>query len=199
MTTELPAPFNHYSPNEIIVYGLNAGWFQDYGKASAALTAKLDPLSIRDDGDYQLKMELRSVDGKASKPVEDSWSVAVAYGYAYEGQCYRFDRPKMLMFRAKDVGLIDAVGCGFGETETLVVPAGQSPAPGKGKPPTAEPGYPSKFYMWRVTKLQQIIEVSVETDFAEKIVLDANLPGNKAPKTYAGNMQLGHRSGRLTD
>ena len=202
MSTELPAPFKEYSPNEIVIYGLNAGWIQNHGNTKPplpALSSKVDALSMPDGSSYQLKMKLRPVDEKGNyKAIDDNWSVAVAYGYAYEGHCYRFDQPKMLMFRAKDRGLVSAVGCGFGKTDELVVPYPKTPDPGKGPVPEETPGYPSQFYMWRVTKLQEIMEVSVEAGFAEKLILESNLPGNKAPNTYAGNMQLGHRSGRLT-
>ena len=202
MSTELPAPFKEYSPNEILLYGLNAGWIQDQGGKKppfAALAAKVDALSLPAGGSYQLKMKLRQVDKKGDyEDIDENWSIAVAYGYAYEGHCYRFDRPRMLMFRAKDKGLVSAVGCGFGKTEDLEVPYPGTPNPGKGPVPKKEPDYPSKFYMWRVTKLQEIMEISIEAGFAEKLILEANLPGNKSPNTYAGNMQLGHRSGRLT-
>ena len=34
---------------------------------------------------------------------------------------------------------------------------------------------------------------------AEQIVLEANLPGKRSPKSYSATMQLAHRSGRLTE
>jgi hypothetical protein len=35
--------------------------------------------------------------------------------------------------------------------------------------------------------------------FVEQLVLDANLPGKRAPNMYVGRMMLGHRSGKLSD
>ena len=35
--------------------------------------------------------------------------------------------------------------------------------------------------------------------FVEQIVLEANLPGKRAPSMYAAKMMMGHRSGRLSE
>lgn len=51
---------------------------------------------------------------------------------------------------------------------------------------------------WRMNKLERALEVSVEDGLIDQLVLDANLPGKRASGSYAANMQLGHRSGRLT-
>ncbi len=96
--------------------------------------------------------------------------IAAAYGYAFEGQCYRFDKPKLLVFRA-GVAAAPAVGCGF---EDL--------------------GYA----MWQITKKTPVMELATSSDLAEEIVLNANLPGNRNPNTYGNSFMLGHRGGRLT-
>ena len=72
---------------------------------------------------------------------------------------------------ARDKDNDDAQGCGFGSVE----------------------GYK----MWRINSLKKVIKIDIQTGVAEKLVLDANLPSNRAPNTYAGHMQLSHRSGRL--
>jgi hypothetical protein len=103
-------------------------------------------------------------------PVEPrTMPIAAIYGYAFEGQCYRFDKPKLLVFRP-GVPEVDAKGCGF---EGL--------------------GYK----MWQITKKTPIVELATSTDLAEEIVLNSNLPGNRNPNTYGNNMMLAHRGGRL--
>ncbi|MEP3275035.1 MAG: hypothetical protein ABJN26_20915 [Stappiaceae bacterium] len=51
---------------------------------------------------------------------------------------------------------------------------------------------------WRMNKLERALEVSIEDGVVDQLVLEANLPGKRANGSYAANMQLGHRSGRLT-
>jgi hypothetical protein len=95
-------------------------------------------------------------------------TIAVAYGYAFEGHCYRLDRPKLLIFEHDDDK--PAEGCGFGV-------AGYS--------------------MWRVRSKTELLEIVLSVDLAEKLILEANLPGNRAPNTYGNSMQLAHRDGRV--
>lgn len=95
-------------------------------------------------------------------------AIVAAYGYAFEGHCYRFDRPKLFAFdRFEEIE--PAEGCGFGD------------------------GY----IMWNISSKQILLELSTRTDEAQVLVLDANLPGNRAPNTYGNSFQLAHRSGRL--
>lgn len=51
---------------------------------------------------------------------------------------------------------------------------------------------------WRVKKLDQTTEISIEAGLFEELVLSANLPGKRSPNSYSANMQLGHRSGKLS-
>ncbi|MCV3738833.1 hypothetical protein OCK02_21850 [Rhizobium sp. TRM96647] len=95
--------------------------------------------------------------------------IAAIYGYAFEGHCYRLDKPKLLVFRP-GVAEVPAVGCGF---EDL--------------------GYS----MWQITSKTPVMEFATSTDLAEEIVLNSNLPGNRNPNTYGNSFMLGHRSGRL--
>jgi hypothetical protein len=102
--------------------------------------------------------------------------IAVIYGYAYEGQCYRLDKPKLLVFLS--VNGTPASGCGF---DTIT-------------------GYS----MWRVSATQDtVLELVSNADYFAKIILEGNLPGKRAPNTYAANAKpmtsLSHRGGRLTE
>lgn len=106
--------------------------------------------------------------------------VLAAYGYAFEGHCYRFDKPRLVGFsthgnREKVDG---PLGCGFD------VPV---------------PGNQDQWYQgWRLRSNQRIIEMGMSVGRVEDIILDANRPGRRPPNTYASDMQLAHRNGRLT-
>ena len=39
---------------------------------------------------------------------------------------------------------------------------------------------------------------TVQVSTVQSLVLDANLPGKRAPNTYDNDMQMAHRGGRLT-
>lgn len=95
-------------------------------------------------------------------------AIVVTYGYSFEGHCYRFDRPKIFVFDGFEE-VKEASGCGFG----------------------------ADYSMWHISSKQILLELSTRTDEAEVLVLEANLPGNRAPNTYGNSYQLAHRSGRL--
>jgi hypothetical protein len=97
-------------------------------------------------------------------------TVAIAaYGYAYEGHCYRFEKTKIMVF----------VG-------------------GDGKPANGGCGFSGEYKMWRLQPNARIVELSTLAGTVQEVILDAGLPGRRAPATYRGEMQLVHRGGRLT-
>jgi hypothetical protein len=51
--------------------------------------------------------------------------------------------------------------------------------------------------MWRISKKKELLELKTDVDLAEVLVLDMNMPGNRAPNTYGNHMALAHRNGRL--
>jgi hypothetical protein len=105
--------------------------------------------------------------------------IAAIYGYAYEGHCYRLDRPKIVVFGAPGgIESQNAIGCGFD--------AGDRGQVG------------SRYRMWRLRASQELIQLEMTVGTLQTVVLDANLPGRRSPTTYAANMQLAHRGGRLT-
>ena len=111
--------------------------------------------------------------------------IAAIYGYAYEGHCVRFYKPRVFLFEYENFAHDEeAQGCGFGgfidNNETK----------------NREPKNPYK--MWRIRAKTDILELNTTRDEASAIVLENNLPGRRAPNTYDGNMRLAHRGGRLT-
>jgi hypothetical protein len=110
------------------------------------------------------------------------FQVVAAYGYAYEGHCYRFDQPRLLTFESKkgDNGEKLNIGCGF-DPAYLV----NNDAP------------PNWYRMFRLKSAQRIIELSAAVNDIQTLILDANLPGKRSPSTYTAMTQVAHRSGRL--
>jgi hypothetical protein len=92
-----------------------------------------------------------------------------AYGYAYEGHCYRFDKTKIMVLAGGE-GKSANGGCGFG----------------------------SDYKMWRLQPNARIVELSTLAGTVQEVILDTGLPGRRSPATYRGDMQLVHRGGRLT-
>ena len=52
--------------------------------------------------------------------------------------------------------------------------------------------------MWRIRAATELLELATTYDTAQALILDANLPGRRAPNTYSVTMQMAHRGGRLT-
>lgn len=168
---DVPAPARSgiYFPDEIIIYGVKLNRLHDYSTFFAGT-------------DYELRVQL--VD---TAPMTSSqYSMALAYGYAFEGHCYRFDKTRA--FIITDSADEDPVGCGF---DLEPRPA---EAVATGSPANAAPIY----RMWRIRAATQLLELATTYDTAQALVLDANLPGRRSPNTYSINLQMAHRGGRLT-
>jgi hypothetical protein len=165
----IPAPphATMYDAGEIIIYGTRLNSLFDY--------AKLSVPQLSADTTYSLRVQLfeaNNDDGMSS----GEYAIVVAYGYAYEGHCYRLDRPKVLLL-LQDSEDEAAEGCGFFANES-------------------DPSY--GYRMWRVQSKTMLLELGIVGDFAEQLLLDANLPGRRAPNTYNAQAAVGHRGGRLT-
>jgi hypothetical protein len=136
-------------------------------QAGTAVLGPAAPVAILNlDGNWDIAVEGLFTGDKA----QPRFQIVAAYGYAFEGHCYRFDRPRILAFAGPN-GTPNAVGCGYD---------------GLG------------YTLWRVKFSQRIIELTATVDEVAKTVLEANLPGRRPPNTYSANMMLAHRGGRLT-
>ncbi|UVC10530.1 hypothetical protein IHQ71_08040 [Rhizobium sp. TH2] len=100
------------------------------------------------------------------------YSVVLGYGYAFDGHCYRFDSLRVFIVN-EDAE--PAVGCGF----------------------DSDPAKPA-YHMWRVRSSADLLEITLGLGDAKMLLLDANLPGKRAPTSYAIHMSMAHRGGRLT-
>ena len=100
-------------------------------------------------------------------------SCGIIVGYAYEGHTYDLPKPKIMIIPTLPEPKIPKDDSGFDEKEDYSV--------------------------WLVDKLDECVEFELNQGFVEQLILDANLPGKRAPNMYAGRMMMGHRSGRLTE
>ena len=162
MSSDVPAPMNpsRYVPDEIILYGVLLNSRVDERNENEAAIPCFDK--------YRLSIKVREDKTNGASLKNSVMAIAAIYGYSFEGHCYRFDRPKLMVFPGGDAV---AEGCGF---------------------------FGPDYRMWRISKRDEMLELNTASDLAEALVLEANLPGNKPPNTYGNSMQLGHRSGRLS-
>jgi hypothetical protein len=163
ISDDIPAPLSprNYSPDQITLYGVRLNL--EAAEKAMNRTANL-PF-----GDNILRLAVVPTPQSDTPIHPEKIAIAAVYGYAFEGQCYRNDKPKLLVFRP-ELPETPAMGCGF-----------------------EGPGY----LMWEVTKKTPIMELTTSTDLAEEIVLNANIPGNRSPNTYGNSFMLAHRGGRL--
>jgi hypothetical protein len=150
-----PSPTN-YRADEITLYGVKLNSSQAYAKmplAETGLGLRLSVTKLIDDNDIS----------------NQQISVAVVYGYAFEGQCYRLDKPRLLVFAPSVIDKA-AEGCGYGDS----------------------------YRMWRITSKTILLDLATSVGLAEDLLLEDNLPGNRPPNTYGNKMQLAHRGGRLS-
>ncbi len=102
-------------------------------------------------------------------------SCGIIVGYAYEGHTYDLPKPKIMILPTLPEAKIPPDDSGFEKKET------------------------EGYAVWLVDKLDECVEFELNQGFVEQLILDANMPGKRAPNMYAGRMMMGHRSGRLTE
>lgn len=163
---DIPAAPNpkDFRADEIVLYGIRLNEEHNYAELpiDEGMLVKKSTVALR------LSVVRSGADDDEKAINKDLVSVAVVYGYAFEGHCYRLDKPRLLILAPADPPAV-AVGCGF-----------------------AEP-----YMMWRITSKTTLLDLASSVGQAEDLILGANLPGNRSPNTYGNDMQLAHRGGRL--
>ncbi|MFS2174616.1 hypothetical protein ACCC98_01435 [Rhizobium pisi] len=152
----VPAPATErYEADALILYGVKLNERNDYAR-----------FDIGEGSQTDLRMQLFHGDvGNTS----GEYSIVLAYGYAFEGHCYRFDSNRVFLVTGDPPR--DAVGCGFDDL-----------------------GY----MMWRIRASDMLLEICTNFGDAKTLILDANLPGKRSPSSYAITLRMAHRDGRLT-
>jgi hypothetical protein len=150
----VPAPSGpRYIADEIILYGIDLNDANGVAHLDVGLAGKAE-----------LQVKLHSGVGITG-------STVLAYGYAFEGHCYRLDSNRIFVVSGPPAE--PAVGCGFDKAL----------------------GYK----MWRITAATKILEISTGFGEARTLILDAQLPGKRSPSSYAITLRMAHRSGRLSN
>lgn len=162
-----PAATGLYFPDALILYGVKLNSEADYGRLSVGQTGA------------QLRFQLYAINSNATyDPLGRAlYSIVLAYGYAFDGHCYRLDSNRI--FIVTGPADEDPIGCGFDF-----------------QPPVA--GSHTGYRMWRIRSSTQLLEIATDFGDAKTLILDANLPGKRSPTSYAITMAMAHRNGRLT-
>jgi hypothetical protein len=155
-----PQPLPIYDPGTIVLYGVPL------------------PPNGPDNSNIKLGVEGISGLGIALKGAPAAAALALIHGYAFEGQCYRLDKPTIMVVKTDGV---PAIGCDYNDF-------GDGVAVGE-----------KTYRMWFVNKLDRTVQIEVTLGMFEQLVLEANLPGRRNPNTYSSHMMLSHRSGRLSE
>jgi hypothetical protein len=165
-----PRPGIHYS-DALILYGAKLNENDDYGR-----------INIGQGGNTELRLQLYN--GAQPLTVQD-YSIVLAYGYGFEGHCYRLDSTRVFIVTGPPDE--DPIGCGFDP------PAAAAAVPAAPAPPVGP-----RFRMWRIRAATELIEITTSFGDVKTLILDANLPGRRSPTSYAINQSMAHRDGRLT-
>jgi|tagenome__1003787_1003787.scaffolds.fasta_scaffold20963522_2 hypothetical protein len=165
-----PPPLQGYDATAIILYGAELTGILPFG--------------------YNIEMHVQGRSGlnlTVVNPVSAPTllHLAVIYGYAFEGTCYKLDKPKIMVV---DGSGFDAMGCEYNDNE-LGFPAS----------PASLPSGFSRYRMWKVDKLRRSVAIEVTHGYFEQLVLEENLPGQRSPNTYRSHAMLSHRGGRLSE
>jgi hypothetical protein len=161
-----PARSGMHQADSLILYGVKLNEAEDFGEFDAG-----------ENGNASMQLQLYRGGVKQDRKL---YSVVLAYGYAFEGRCYRLDTNKV--FIVKSSSEEEAVGCGFDVAPAAAAPANPAPS----------------YKMWRIRSSEELLEISLNYGEAKTLILDANLPGKRSPNSYAITMALAHRDGRLT-
>lgn len=138
-----PAPSQPFSPDEMTLFGTPI----DTGDII---------VSTGTDESATLNVSARDASG--------ALTLAAVFGYAFEGACYRFARPRTMAFRARANSA--ANGCGFG----------------------------TGFTMWRLDRRDAVVSMRVSGGELQNALIEAHSDDDRNPATYASKAIAVHRS-----
>ena len=137
-----PVPSTPFSPDEMTLFG-------------TPIDASGFAVSTGTDESTTLELTARDGDGELT--------LAAVFGYAFEGACYRFARPRVMAFRPRDAA--DADGCGFG----------------------------TGFTMWRLDRHDGVVGLAVTGGELQDALIEAHADDDRSPATYASKFVTAHR------
>ncbi len=179
-------PESLYDPSEIVLIGSHMHPSPRVTKITTAEGVTQIHLSAENEddlakghmrvrSDYVEQLDLMAVPAKNA----DGKSLAIPtmaliYAYGYEGHSYRLPKPRIMIVN--------------GHGEPYDATREQDPLE----------NLTGQLFMWRHSKHDQTVSIEVESGDLEKLVLEANQPGNRAVNSYAAHMQMSHRGGKLS-
>lgn len=164
VTTQRTLPEHRYSPSRITLYGVPLDYLEFPTPPSSLVAIRWRQIHVAS----YLEIVLPPI-GPIQFPDQQK-QVALIYGYAYQGHCYSFPEPVVLLV----------------DTQT------QQPADGC--------GYDNLGYrMWSAEKLDTTVQIQFTQDFFEELVLRKNLGIAKQPISYHSATLVAHRGGKLMD
>jgi hypothetical protein len=157
-------PSQAYSPSQITLFGVPLSYldFPTFGTSAPNIRLQIYVAPL------VLQIVIPGVGPIVLSPFRE---VALIYGYGYQGHCYSFAEPAILLVDPATRQL--AQGCGF------------DPALG--------------YQMWSAEKLDNTVHLQVTQDFFEEVVLRRNMGTSKQPISYHSAMKVSHRGGKLMD
>ncbi|HZH09738.1 MAG TPA: hypothetical protein VEZ24_05165 [Microvirga sp.] len=140
VTQERPIPdYEAYSPSKIRLYGV-----------------PVITLDLKNDSIF-------------CAPITAGKSLALIYGFCYQGHCYSLPEPVIVLVNGEgDL----AQGCGWN---------------------------PDYYLSWDIDKHDQTIHLQVQSDSFEELILKRNINATKQPVAYSIALQMSHRGGKLTE
>ncbi len=179
-------PDGYYDPSEIILIGSHMEPSPQLKPSREISEKNMEDEDIRKlcsgemriRSDFTDKLNLFTIPqmqtGSDGNPRLTCPTIALIYAYGYEGHTYRLSKPRIM--------IVDGAGTPYEATRE------RDPSP----------SLTGQLFMWRMSKHQQSISIEVESGELEKLVLEANQPGNRAVNSYAAHMQMSHRGGKLS-
>jgi len=109
--------------------------------------------------------------GVTVQPSSGNLAVIAAYGYSYEGLCYRFEPFRALVFASDTIGGLDL-------------------APGANAC-----GFEAPYKAWIVSSTDDVLELAPQSGTFDRLIVDPRRSGKRPPNTYRSEMLLAHRAG----
>ncbi len=122
----------------------------------------------------ELRCRSRQVCADDGATKDTTPTMALIYGYMFEGHTYQMARPRIMV---------------VGEEKSDYRPG----TGGNG----IDPQPTGDLYVWRMNRESATVSIAVESGSIETLILEANTPGAASKASYASHMQTAHRGGKL--
>lgn len=165
-------PDGQFDPSEVVLIGSH----MDPSPSDDGKSLKAKDRDALAKGDMRVRSDFAKMLSFVATPIDSKTTptMALIYAYGYEGHIYRLPKPRIMILEGR--------GTSYDATRDA----------------NASQPLTGQLYMWRQSKQDQTISIEVESGDLERLVLEANQPGNRAVNSYAAHMQMSHRGGKLS-